>query len=60
MEKLAFTRVNLFNVKVITTIILVLLEKSLSQVVMGLIPVLECRYVRCTWALMAMSYHVWH
>jgi hypothetical protein len=42
IEKPAFTRVNLSNVKVIMTIIRVLVKELLCQTVMGQIPVLEC------------------
>jgi hypothetical protein len=42
MEKLAFTRVNLSDVRVIMVIMRVLVEELLCQTVMGCIPVLEC------------------
>jgi hypothetical protein len=42
VEKPAFTGVNLSDVRVIITIMCVLVEKLLCQIVMGRIPILEC------------------
>jgi hypothetical protein len=42
MEKPAFTRANLSDIRVIMTIMRVLVEELLCQVVTGRIPVLEC------------------
>jgi hypothetical protein len=42
MENLAFTRVNLFNVRVIMMIMCVPVEELLCQVVVQQIPILEC------------------
>jgi hypothetical protein len=43
MEKPAFTRVNLSDIRVIMVIMHVLMEELLCQVVMGQIPVLKCQ-----------------
>jgi hypothetical protein len=46
MEKFAFTRVKLSNIRVIKAIMHFLVEELLCQAVMGWIPVLECLSVR--------------
>jgi hypothetical protein len=52
--------VNLSDVRVIMVIMHVLVEESLSQVVMGWISVLKCLFVRHPWALVVTSFHVRH
>jgi hypothetical protein len=42
MEKPAFTKANLFNVRVVMTIMHVLMEEFLCQAMTGHIPVPEC------------------
>jgi hypothetical protein len=56
----ALLRVNLSDVRVIMAIMRVLVEESLSQVVMGWISVLKCLFVRHPWVLVVMSFHVRH
>jgi hypothetical protein len=58
MEKSAFTRANLFDVRVIMTIIHVLMEELLCQAVMGWILVLECPQsdaCGCLWLRLVQS-----
>jgi hypothetical protein len=55
VEKPAFTRMNLFDVRVITTIMCILVQELLCQAVTGRILVLEC-----VWAPVVMPFHARH
>jgi hypothetical protein len=52
--------VNLSDIRVIMAIMLVLMEESLSQVVMGWISELECSFIRCAWAHAVTSFYARH
>jgi hypothetical protein len=45
---------------VIMTIMRILVEELIYQVMMGQIPVLECMFLRNAWAPVAMSCHAMH
>jgi alpha-D-ribose 1-methylphosphonate 5-triphosphate synthase subunit PhnI len=48
------------DVRVIMTIMRILVEELIYQVMMGQIPVLECMFLRNAWAPVAMSCHAMH
>jgi hypothetical protein len=58
MEKPAFTKANLSNVRDITVIMCVPVEELPCQGVTGWIPVLKSTFVRCSWAPLATSCHL--
>jgi hypothetical protein len=60
MEKPAFTRASLSDVRVIMVIMRVPVDELLCQAATRWIPILECLFVRSVWASVATSCHARH